>query len=223
MYTRVWDNTAPNGTVVDAADLDRVCQELRVDIAERMATILGNNTFVTTDPLYYTNLTFGVASGKIISGITAILFRDSTDTNTNLTVNSDGTVSTRSTLTVLAGGAVLNGEVIAHNQTRNDPHVIGSVAVNTPIDFDNGNVQTITLAASVTLTLTNGKAGAVYVLKVKQDATGGRVATFAAASGTLKWPSAAAIANTTTANKEDVYTFFCDGTDYYGGRFGANY
>lgn len=223
MYTRPWDNTAPNGTTVDAADIDRVFQELRVDITERMATLLGNSTFSTTDPVYYTSITFGVASGKFISGATSLLFRDSTDANTNFAVNNDGTASVRNTFTVSAGGAVLNGEVIAHNQTRNDPHVIGSVAVNTPIDFDNGNVQTVTAAATLTLTLTNGKAGGVYVVKLKQDATGNRVVTFAAASGSIKWPASTVVANTLTANKEDIYTFIHDGTDYYAGQFGANF
>ncbi len=56
------------------------------------------------------NLTFGAASGKIIPGATSLLFRDTGDTTTNLTIAENGTVTARGQI-VGQSGAAITGNV----------------------------------------------------------------------------------------------------------------
>ncbi len=97
------------------------------------------------------------------------------------------------------------------------------------IDWNNGNSQRVTLtAATVTLTLTNGKAGGSYVLECVQDGSGSRLITWAAGGGTaVIWPSAVTPTLTTTASRADIFTFFLDGVPgtpkYTGATVGLNY
>jgi hypothetical protein len=248
MYTRVWDNTAPNGAVVDAADIDRIFQELRVDIAERMATVLGNNTFVTTDPVYFSQVQFGVASAKIISGGTAIVFRDSNDVNTNLTVNDDGTIVVRAGITVTAGGLTITAggatvtagnvtitagtftvsaglstvkDIASNGQSTNTPVNRGDISANITLDLNSGNYQRMRFTGTpLTITLSNPKAGSIYVVEIIQDGTGNRSYTWAT---TIKWLNGATPSPTLTPDKTDVYSFLYNGTDYLGQRSGNNF
>lgn len=75
-------------------------------------------------------------------------------------------------------------------------------------------VATVTLAGNRTLANpTNKVNGNVYILVVKQDATGGRTLSF----GTdYKFAGGSAPTITTTASKADVFTFVCDGTNMLG-------
>ena len=52
-----------------------------------------------------------------------------------------------------------------------------------------------------------------FTLKLKQDATGGRTATFPA---TVKWAGGTAPTLSTGANAVDIISFLWDGTNYYG-------
>jgi len=40
-YTNPWDNSAPDGSIVQASDLDQVIKDLKVDITERMDNLVG--------------------------------------------------------------------------------------------------------------------------------------------------------------------------------------
>jgi len=62
--------------------------------------------------------------------------------------------------------------------------------------------------------------GSVYRLTVIQDGTGSRTLTWAAA---FKWPSGSAPTLTATANRKDVFEFFCRSGVLYGRTFGLNY
>ena len=75
-------------------------------------------------------------------------------------------------------------------------------------------VATVTLAGNRALANpTNKVNGNVYILVVKQDATGGRTLSF----GTdYKFAGGSAPTVTTTASKADVLTFVCDGTNMLG-------
>lgn len=47
-YTRVWDNTAPLGSVLDANDIDGEFRRLKLDIAERWSTLFTTTMASTT-------------------------------------------------------------------------------------------------------------------------------------------------------------------------------
>lgn len=84
-----------------------------------------------------------------------------------------------------------------------------TVAVN----WNSGNVQTLTLSTSPTLTFSNGQAGGEYKLILKQDSTGGRTVTWPAG---IKWAEGIVPTLTTSANGIDVIEFINDGTNYLG-------
>lgn len=80
------------------------------------------------------------------------------------------------------------------------------------LDWNNGNVQSVTLAGNRTFTFANPITGGRYLIVLKQDATGSRTITWP----TIKWRGGTAPTLTTTANKTDLITIVWDGTDYFG-------
>lgn len=96
----------------------------------------------------------------------------------------------------------------------------GNSSTADTIDFSAGNVHKSTLTGNCTYTFTAPAAGSVVILKVVQDATGSRTATWPAA---VHWSGGTAPTLTTTANKVDIFTFYYDGTTYFGVTSGLNY
>jgi hypothetical protein len=93
-------------------------------------------------------------------------------------------------------------------QVKNAPAFAGTMTV----DFATGNVQEITLTANLTsLSFSNMKSGAEYVLVFIQDGTGSRLLTLPAA---MK-PAGGTFTLTTTAGKRDVFRCYSDGTNLY--------
>ena len=89
---------------------------------------------------------------------------------------------------------------------------MSSYGATASINWNNGNVQTNTLAASTTFTFANPNNGATYILVIKQAAAG---------NYTITWPSVTWSGGTTptmtaTANKTDIYTFVYVNSIYYG-------
>jgi hypothetical protein len=83
----------------------------------------------------------------------------------------------------------------------------------------NGTVQIITLTGTATITMPAAVAGKSFVLFLKQDGTGSRTVTWS----TVKWPGGTAPTITSTASKQDIFSFFSDGTNWYGTTVGQNY
>jgi hypothetical protein len=105
------------------------------------------------------------------------------------------------------GSITFNANVAS--QTLSD--ISGTISWNTSL----GTIATVTLtAAGRTMAApTNLKVG-TYVLHVIQDGTGSR--TITTWNGVFKWPAAIAPTLTTTANRRDIISFVCDGTNLYG-------
>jgi hypothetical protein len=95
----------------------------------------------------------------------------------------------------------------------------GNSSTSKTIDFANGYTQKLTMTGNCTLTLSNPKSGANYILRLLQDGTGSRTMTWPVA---VKWPSGTAPTLTTTAAKNDLINLYYDGTSYYG-SFVLNY
>ena len=84
----------------------------------------------------------------------------------------------------------------------------------TTIDWGIGNKFNFTFGAfNETFTFTAPTKPGNFLLKMVQDATGSRTATWPA---TVKWPAGTAPTLTTGANTIDVVSFYYDGTNYYG-------
>ena len=92
---------------------------------------------------------------------------------------------------------------------------IGTVTTSASPTLSNGTVQTLTLTASTTCTVTMpaATAGKSFILMVRQAAsTGNGAITWSS----VKWNSTGTPTVTTTAGKMDIFTFVADGTNWYG-------
>lgn len=83
----------------------------------------------------------------------------------------------------------------------------------------NGTVQIITLTGNATITMPTATSGKSFLLMLKQDGTGSRTVTWS----TVKWPGGTAPTITSTASKQDIFSFFADGTNWYGVTVSQNY
>ena len=83
----------------------------------------------------------------------------------------------------------------------------------------NGTVQIITLTGNATITMPTAVSGKSFIMYLKQDATGSRTVTWS----TVKWAGGTAPTITSTASRQDIYSFFSDGTNWYGVIVGQNY
>jgi len=83
----------------------------------------------------------------------------------------------------------------------------------------NGTVQIITLTGNATITMPTAVSGKSFIMFLKQDATGSRTVTWS----TVKWAGGTAPTITSTASRQDIYSFFSDGTNWYGVTVGQNY
>lgn len=99
--------------------------------------------------------------------------------------------------------------------------VATSGAAQTIPDVAADTASQIVLSANCTFTFPAAVAGKSFLLALKQDATGSRLATF---PGTVLWPGATAPTLTTAANKTDLLSFTClDGTHWLGRAVAQNY
>ncbi len=83
----------------------------------------------------------------------------------------------------------------------------------------NGTVQIITLTGNATITMPSAVSGKSFIMFLKQDATGSRTVTWS----TVKWAGGTNPTITATASRQDIYSFFSDGTNWYGVNVGQNY
>ena len=95
---------------------------------------------------------------------------------------------------------MFNGEVDNGNSSTADT-----------ITWNSGNMQKSTMTGNCTYTFTAPSSPARLQLKLIQDATGSRTATWPVA---VKWPGGTAPTLTTDANAVDIVTFWYDGTNY---------
>ena len=87
------------------------------------------------------------------------------------------------------------------------------------IDLANGTVQIITLTGNATITMPTATSGKSFIMFLKQDATGSRTVTWS----TVKWAGGTAPTITSTASRQDILSFFADGTNWYGVVVAQNY
>jgi len=126
-----------------------------------------------------------------------------------------------------AGLATLTGSETLTNKTLTNPTVTNYV--ETPysansstaitLALTNGTVQIITLTGNATITMPTATSGKSFIMFLKQDATGSRTVTWS----TVKWAGGTAPTITSTASRQDILSFFADGTNWYGVVVAQNY
>lgn len=89
----------------------------------------------------------------------------------------------------------------------------GNSSTADTIDWSTGNFHKSTMTGNCTYTFTAPSGPTTLLLKLVQDATGSRTATWPA---TVKWQSGTAPTLSTAASAVDIISFYYDGTNYYG-------
>jgi hypothetical protein len=115
------------------------------------------------------------------------------------------------------------GYITVESLTVNGQSVTPRYATTVTVDWDNGNVQSITLGnGNNNITFINGKDGGKYILILKQPAGG--AAGMVSWDSAPRWPSGTAPTLTTTNSKTDYVGFIYNGVDskYDGVAFSSN-
>ena len=163
----------------------------------------------TTDTQTLTNKTLTTPVISSISNTGTVTLPTSTDT---LIGRATTDTLTNKTLTT---PAITNPTVTNYVETTFTAN--SSTAIT--LDLANGTVQIITLTGNATITMPTATAGKSFIIMLKQDATGSRSVTWT----TVKYPGGTAPTITATASRQDIFSFFADGTNWYGTTIGLNY
>jgi len=110
------------------------------------------------------------------------------------------------------------GTLTLYNDYQEQTFTANSSTAITLDIVTNGTDQVITLTGTATITMPTATAGKSFLLKLKTGA-GGYTVTWT----TVKWPSGTAPTLTSTASRMDIFSFFSDGTNWYGCTVGQNY
>lgn len=121
----------------------------------------------------------------------------------------------------IPSGSTGTGVVLTNPTVTNYVETLFSANTGTAITVNlaNGTVQNLTLTGNATITMPTAVAGKSFIIMLRQDGTGSRSVTWS----TVVWPGGTAPTITGTANKMDMYSFFSDGTNWYGVIVSQNY
>jgi len=133
---------------------------------------------------------------------------------TALTIDASQNITFSGTVT-LANAIVTNPTVTNYIETA----YVANTSTALTVSLANGTIQILTLTGNATITMPTAVAGKSFVIFLRQDATGSRSVTWS----TVNWPGATAPTVTGTASKQDIFSFFSDGTSWYGTTIGQNY
>jgi hypothetical protein len=174
-----------------------------------------NSDLDSIDALFDAGPVLKVAKGGSgAATLTGILKGNGTSAFTAVTAPSGAIVGTTDTQT-LSAKTLTNPTVTNYVET---PYSANSSTAIT-IDLTNGTVQIITLTGNATITMPTATSGKSFIMLLKQDGTGSRTVTWS----TVKWAGGTAPTITSTASRQDILSFFADGTNWYGVVVAQNY
>ena len=169
----------------------------------------------TIDALFDAGPVLKVAKGGSgAATLTGILKGNGTSAFTAVTAPSGTIVGDTDTQT-LTNKTLTNPTVTNYVET---PYSANSGTAIT-LALTNGTVQIITLTGNATITMPTATSGKSFIMYLKQDGTGSRTVTWS----TVKWAGGTAPTITSTASRQDILSFFADGTNWYGVVVGQNY
>ena len=134
---------------------------------------------------------------------------------TSTDVTALGEIASGDTVDIPSGSTLTNPTVTNYVETLFSANTGTAITVN----LANGTVQNLTLTGNATITMPTAVAGKSFIIMLRQDATGSRSVTWS----TVVWPGGTAPTITGTASKMDMYSFFSDGTSWYGVTVSQNY
>jgi len=133
--------------------------------------------------------------------------------NLNVPAASD-TIVARDTTDTLTNKTLTNPTVTNYVETRFTANSSTAITLN----LANGTMQDITLTGSPTITMPTAAAGKSFILLLRSGS-----GSYAVTWTTVKWPGGTAPTVTATASRLDIYSFFSDGTNWYGVTVNQNY
>ena len=150
---------------------------------------------------------------------TNVLTATSTNTLTNKDLTS-GTNTFPSSLATLTGSQTLTNKTLTNPTVTNyvETRFTANSSTAITLDLTNGTMQDITMTGTATITMPTATAGKSFVLLLRSGA-----GSYTVTWSTVKWPSGTAPTVTTTASRMDIYSFYSDGTNWYGTTVGQNY
>ena len=204
-----WSATPSNNTDIDGINIAEGCAPSGINdaIREMMSQIKDWQAGTSGD---YTAVTAG---GTGVGTLTGIVKGNGTSAFSAATAGTDYTSPT-STET-MTNKTLTNPTVTNYTET---PYSANSSTAIT-LALTNGTVQIITLTGNATITMPTATSGKSFIMYLKQDATGSRTVTWS----TVKWAGGTAPTITSTASRQDILSFFADGTNWYGVVVGQNY
>ena len=131
----------------------------------------------------------------------------------NVTIGNT-TIALGGTATTVGNLTLTNTTVTNYTETRFTAN--SSTAIT--LSLVNGTMQDITLTGTATITMPTATAGKSFILLLRSGA-GSYTVTWT----TVKWPGGTAPTVTATASRLDIYSFFSDGTNWYGVTVNQNY
>jgi len=161
--------------------------------------------------IYMNHTMTNVANGRLIelaeshANLKGIYQTGTLTTNNFVGKTAFGSTSAPTEMINVTGNIIVAGQYASTRFGLTDG---GTIALN----WNNGNVQSVTIAGNRTFTFTNPKEGGRYLICLKQDATGSRTITWP----TITWAGGTAPTLTTTANKMDIITLVYANSTYYG-------
>ena len=205
-----WSSTPANNTDIDGINIAEGCapSDINDAIREMMSQVKDLYSGTTGD-------TISVAGGGTgVGTLTGIVKGNGTSAFTAVTAPSGTIVGDTDTQT-LTNKTLTNPTVTNYVET---PYSANSSTAIT-LALTNGTVQIITLTGNATITMPTATSGKSFIMYLKQDGTGSRTVTWS----TVKWAGGTAPTITSTASRQDILSFFADGTNWYGVVVGQNY
>ena len=123
-------------------------------------------------------------------------------------------LQTGDTVTLPSGNPLTNPTVTNYTETAYTANTSTAITLS----LANGTVQVLTLTGSPTITMPAVGTGKSFIIMLKTGA-----GSYSVTWSTVSWPSGTAPTVTSTASKTDIYSFFSDGTSWFGTTIGQSY
>ena len=161
-----------------------------------------------------------LAASAIVIGGGAGVAPSTTTTGTGVLTAVGNAVNTTGGLVTVDGSATLTNKTLTNPTVTNYTETPFTANTSTAITLalTNGTVQILTLTGSPTITMPTAVSGKSFIIMLKTGS-----GSFTVTWSTVKWPSGTAPTITSTASRQDVFSFFSDGTNWYGSTLGQNY